>query len=60
MDSRHSRTASGKGARPFAACASPRPVTRLTDGRHEFRVRATDAAGNVDPSAARDRFRVLG
>ncbi len=34
----------------FAACTSPSPVTGLTDGAHTYRVRATDAAGNVEPS----------
>jgi hypothetical protein len=41
----------------FRPCDSPRRL-RVDDGKHKFRVRATDAAGNTDPSAAKDRFRV--
>lgn len=41
-------------------CASPRRVKRLRMGKHRFHVRATDLAGNVDASPARDRFRVVG
>jgi hypothetical protein len=36
----------------FAACSSPAPYSGLAVGEHEFAVRATDAAGNVDPSPA--------
>jgi PKD repeat protein len=36
-------------------CASPATFTRLAQGEHQLRVRAVDAAGNVDPTpAARD------
>jgi hypothetical protein len=38
---------------PFAPCASPKDYSALPDGRHTFRVRATDAAGNVDSTPAR-------
>jgi glucose/arabinose dehydrogenase/Ca2+-binding RTX toxin-like protein len=37
---------------PFAACVSPRTYTGLAVGGHELRARATDAAGNVDPTPA--------
>jgi uncharacterized delta-60 repeat protein len=40
-------------------CTSPITV-RAKPGKHAFRVRASDAAGNRDPSAALLRFRVLG
>jgi hypothetical protein len=43
----------------WAACTSPRKVKRLKPGKHKFRVRATDPAGNVDPTPAVDRFRVV-
>jgi peptidoglycan/xylan/chitin deacetylase (PgdA/CDA1 family) len=35
---------------PFAACASPVKFSGLTDGSHTFAVRATDRAGNVEPT----------
>ena len=36
----------------YAACASPQNYTGLSDGAHTFELRATDAAGNTDPSPA--------
>ncbi|HEX2505593.1 MAG TPA: DNRLRE domain-containing protein, partial [Gaiellaceae bacterium] len=36
----------------FAACASPQGYASLSSGTHEFRVRARDAAGTVDPTPA--------
>jgi CSLREA domain-containing protein len=36
----------------FTDCSSPRELTGLAVGGHEFRVRATDPAGNVDDSPA--------
>ena len=53
----------GKGlkrpVRQFNECDSPRKYKRLDDGRFKFKVRAIDAAGNVDPSAAKDKFKVV-
>jgi hypothetical protein len=43
----------------FADCSSPRKYKHLDDGKYEFEVRATDAAGNVDPSAAKDKFKIV-
>src|SRR5207253_10465253 len=34
----------------FAPCTSPHSVGGLTDNAHTFEVRATDAAGNTDPT----------
>jgi parallel beta-helix repeat protein len=43
----------------FRPCRSPKTYKRLRPGKHLFRVRAVDAAGNRDPTPARLRFRVL-
>ena len=43
----------------FKPCTSPRRVKHLDEGKHKFKVRAIDAAGNVDPSAAKDKFKVV-
>ena len=45
--------------RQFNDCDSPRKYKRLDEGRFKFKVRAIDAAGNVDPSAAKDKFKVV-
>ncbi|PYM92880.1 MAG: hypothetical protein DME04_13985 [Candidatus Rokuibacteriota bacterium] len=34
----------------FATCTSPQSYSALADGSHTFQVRATDPAGNVDPT----------
>ena len=41
-----------------ARCKSPRVFKRLQPGSHNFRVWATDAAGNKDPTPARRSFRI--
>ncbi len=43
---------------PYATCTSPKTTMRLADGSHAFRVRATDPAGNVDPTPASRSFAV--
>ena len=36
----------------WGACSSPQGYASLSEGNHTFHVRATDAAGNVDPTPA--------
>jgi hypothetical protein len=42
----------------WAACTSPQTVAALADGDHTFEVRATDPAGNADPTPATRAFTV--
>jgi hypothetical protein len=42
----------------FAACTSPKTYGSLGDGSHEFRVRATDLAGNVEAEPASFTWKV--
>ena len=44
----------------YKPCSSPKKLKRLKRGKHKFKVRAIDTAGNVDPSAAKDKFKVVG
>ena len=44
--------------RPWRGCRAPRTFRNLRPGRHLIRVRAIDAAGNVDPTPAKRRFRL--
>jgi CSLREA domain-containing protein len=43
----------------FRPCTSPQRYRLSRPGKHLFRVRAIDAAGNVDPTPVRRRFEVL-
>ena len=43
----------GAGTGTYAPCTSPKSYTGLTDGPYTFEVRATDPAGNVDPTPAK-------
>jgi hypothetical protein len=43
----------------FEACDSPHKLKHLDEGKHKFKVRAIDAAGNVDPSPAKGKFKVV-
>jgi hypothetical protein len=45
--------------KPFKACASPKKYKKLKPGKHVFKVRAIDKAGNVDPTPAKRSFTVL-
>jgi len=42
----------------WGSCRSPKTYKGLKAGKHTFRVRARDAAGNVDPSPAKRSWRV--
>lgn len=42
----------------FAACTSPQSLGKLSQGKYNFEVRATDAAGNTDSSPASRAFKV--
>ena len=42
----------------FQSCTSPRTLGTLADGTYTFWVRATDAAGNIDPTPATRTFTV--
>ena len=55
---RASSAASTRPAADFAPCTSPQPYSSLADGAHTFEVRATDAAGNTDPTPASRSFTV--
>ena len=46
--------------RHFNPCTSPRRFRSLDPGRFKFQVRAIDPAGNVDPTPAKDKFKVVG
>jgi hypothetical protein len=46
--------------KPFRRCRSPKKYKGLKPGKHVFKVRAIDAAGNVDKTPAKRKFRVLG
>jgi hypothetical protein len=42
----------------WGSCNSPKAYSNMSDGGHSFNVRATDAAGNTDPSPAADSWTV--
>ena len=45
-------------AKRYRRCSSAHTYRRLDSGGHVVKVRATDAAGRPDPTAARKRFRI--
>ncbi len=45
--------------KPYQRCESPMTIRHLDEGKHKFRVRAIDAAGHVDSTPAKDRFKVV-
>jgi hypothetical protein len=42
----------------FKPCGPPRTYKRLKPGKHAFRVKAVDVAGNTDSSAAVAKFKI--
>ena len=44
----------------FGTCSAPKAYSGLAVGAHSFEVRATDAAGNVDPTPAIRSWTVAG
>ena len=44
--------------RKFKSCSSPKKYKKLSDGKHKFKVRAVDAAGNVDATPAKKKFKI--
>ncbi|HEX9967041.1 MAG TPA: hypothetical protein VGB06_03750, partial [Solirubrobacterales bacterium] len=45
--------------KPFRKCRSPKRYKKLKPGKHVFKVRAKDAAGNVDATPAKRRFQIV-
>ncbi|HET7484923.1 MAG TPA: NosD domain-containing protein [Solirubrobacterales bacterium] len=45
---------------PFKPCRSPKKYKKLKPGKHVFKVWAIDKAGNVDPTPAKKKFKILG
>ncbi|MCD6015847.1 MAG: hypothetical protein K0R88_1931 [Solirubrobacterales bacterium] len=45
--------------RAWKLCRSPKKLKQLDEGKHKFKVRAIDAAGNTDRTPAKDKFRVV-
>ncbi|HWN73256.1 MAG TPA: NosD domain-containing protein [Solirubrobacterales bacterium] len=45
--------------KPFKPCRSPKTYKKLKPGKHVFKVRAIDKAGNVDPTPAKRKFTIL-
>lgn len=43
----------------FKPCKSPKKYKKLKPGKHVFKVRAIDKAGNVDQTPAKKKFKVL-
>jgi hypothetical protein len=43
----------------FHKCKSPKTYHGLDPGKHTFKVEAIDSDGNVDPTPAKDKFKIL-
>ncbi len=47
-----------RDGRRYRSCTSPKKLRGLSEGKHRFKVRATDSAGNTDATPAKDRFKI--
>jgi len=45
--------------KPWKRCTSPKVYRNLKLGKHIFKVRTTDPAGNTDSSPAKRRFKIV-
>ncbi|MGH2751446.1 MAG: Ig-like domain-containing protein [Actinomycetota bacterium] len=45
--------------KPWKPCESPKVYKKLKLGKHIFKVRATDEAGNTDPTPAKRKFKIV-
>ena len=43
----------------FHKCKSPKTYHGVAPGKHTFKVKAIDADGKLDPTPAKDKFRIL-
>jgi subtilisin-like proprotein convertase family protein len=46
-------------AKKFTSCSSPLKLRHLKFGKHKIQVRAIDAAGNVDPTPLRAKWKII-
>jgi hypothetical protein len=44
--------------RKFKPCSSPKKYKHLSPGKHKFKVRAVDVAGNIDATPAKKKFKI--
>ena len=54
------RDATALDKKKAGPCSSPKTYRRLARGKHVFRVRARDRAGNLDATPAVKRFKIKG
>jgi hypothetical protein len=46
-------------SKKFKSCKSPLKLKKLKYGKHKIQVRAIDAAGNVDPTPLRGKWKII-
>src|SRR6185436_9498574 len=42
----------------FSSCSSPKSYSSLSEGSHTFKIKATDGAGNTDPTPAQHTWTI--